>query len=52
VLLAHYRELDWAASFGVEPHLVRVSVGLEETGHIVKVFESALKAAEEGAATT
>lgn len=50
VLLAHYQELEWAASFGVEPDLIRVSVGLEETGHIVKVFEAALKAAEEGVA--
>jgi cystathionine gamma-synthase len=49
VLLAHYQELEWAASFGVEPDLIRVSVGLEETGHIVKVFESALKAAEQEA---
>jgi len=28
-LLAHYCELDWAASFGVPGHLIRVSVGLE-----------------------
>ncbi|KAL2024831.1 hypothetical protein VTK56DRAFT_5652 [Thermocarpiscus australiensis] len=47
VLLAHYRELDWAAGFGVEPDLIRVSVGLEETDHIVNVFKTALKAAEE-----
>ncbi|KAK1826866.1 cystathionine gamma-synthase [Podospora conica] len=52
VLLAHYQELEWAASFGVEPNLIRVSVGLEETGHIVKVFESALKAAEDAVAMT
>jgi cystathionine gamma-synthase len=50
VLLAHYQELDWAKSFGVEPHLIRISVGLEETDKIVDVFEAALKAAaEEGA---
>jgi len=47
VLLAHYQELDWAASFGVAPDLVRISVGLEETAHLVDVFRSALKAAEE-----
>lgn len=47
VLLAHYQELDWAASYGVEPDLIRISVGLEETAQIVKVFESALKAAED-----
>ncbi|KAK0713858.1 cystathionine gamma-synthase-like protein [Lasiosphaeria miniovina] len=46
VLLAHYQELDWAASFGVDPHLIRISVGLEETEHIVNIFKSALSAAE------
>ncbi|KAL2256862.1 hypothetical protein VTK26DRAFT_1010 [Humicola hyalothermophila] len=47
VLLAHYQELDWAESFGVERDLVRISVGLEETEHIVKVFQTALKVAED-----
>ncbi|KAK3384739.1 pyridoxal phosphate-dependent transferase [Podospora didyma] len=46
VLLAHYQELDWAASFNVDPDLIRISVGLEETDEIVNVFQSALKAAE------
>lgn len=46
VLLAHYQELPWAASLGVDPYLVRVSVGLEETGALRGVFEAALKAAE------
>lgn len=50
VLLAHYQELEWAASFGVEPSLVRISVGLEETDQLVGVFRSALKAAEESTA--
>ncbi|KKA29290.1 hypothetical protein TD95_002520 [Thielaviopsis punctulata] len=45
VLLAHYQELDWAASYGVEPNLVRISVGLEETEELVRVFKSALEAA-------
>jgi cystathionine gamma-synthase len=44
VLLAHYQELQWAASFGVDPDLVRVSVGLEETGQLREVFEKALDA--------
>ncbi|KAK1753460.1 putative cystathionine gamma-synthase [Echria macrotheca] len=48
VLLAHYQELEWAASFGVDPDLIRISVGLEDTEHIVGVFRSALKAAENG----
>ncbi|KAI0597177.1 pyridoxal phosphate-dependent transferase [Biscogniauxia sp. FL1348] len=44
VVLAHYQELDWAASFGVDPNLLRVSVGLEDD--LRSVFENALKAAE------
>ncbi|KAK4041029.1 pyridoxal phosphate-dependent transferase [Parachaetomium inaequale] len=47
VLLAHYQELDWAEEFGVERDLIRISVGLEETEHIVDVFKAALKAAGE-----
>lgn len=43
-LLAHYTELDWAASYGVDTALIRVSVGLEEKGHLVEVFQCALDA--------
>ncbi|THW74071.1 PLP-dependent transferase [Aureobasidium pullulans] len=43
-LLAHYTELDWAASFGVEANLVRFSVGLEDTEALKKVFQTALDA--------
>jgi cystathionine gamma-synthase len=46
VLLAHYQELPWAAQFGVDPWLVRVSVGLEETSELVATFKRALEAAE------
>jgi cystathionine gamma-synthase len=46
VLLAHYQELDWAAECGVDPDLVRVSVGLEETQELKEVFRKALRAAE------
>ena len=28
-LFAHYHELEWAAKYGVDEHLVRISVGLE-----------------------
>lgn len=42
VVLAHYAELDWAASLGVDPDLIRISVGLEETEDILEVFKSAL----------
>ncbi|KAK0714287.1 pyridoxal phosphate-dependent transferase [Apiosordaria backusii] len=48
VLLAHYQELEWAAQFGVDPDLIRISVGLEDTEDIVKVFKSALHVAEHG----
>ncbi|ENH68248.1 Cystathionine gamma-synthase [Fusarium oxysporum f. sp. cubense race 1] len=46
VLLAHYQELEWAGQFGVDPYLVRVSVGLEETTELQDTFTNALKAAE------
>ena len=43
-LLAHYTELDWAASYGVDRRLVRVSVGLEDIQQILLNFDFALKA--------
>ncbi|KAG6014378.1 hypothetical protein E4U43_006600 [Claviceps pusilla] len=46
VLLAHYKELAWAAQFGVEEDLVRVSVGLEDTVLLKQTFMKALKATE------
>ncbi|ERT02760.1 hypothetical protein HMPREF1624_01062 [Sporothrix schenckii ATCC 58251] len=45
VVLAHYQELDWCASLGVDPDLIRVSVGLEEETALRKCFERALAAA-------
>ncbi|KAI0754158.1 PLP-dependent transferase [Daedaleopsis nitida] len=45
-ILAHFAELDWAASWGVEEGLVRVSVGLEEREALLRGFETALRAAE------
>ncbi|KAF1956543.1 cystathionine gamma-synthase-like protein [Byssothecium circinans] len=44
VILAHYWELDWVASWGVEADLVRVSVGLEETSKLIATFQRALDA--------
>lgn len=41
-ILAHYAELDWAKSFGVPKHLIRVSVGLENHDHLINVFLDAL----------
>ena len=45
-ILAHFTELDWAESFGVEEGLVRISVGIEDTKALLQFFETALKAAE------
>ncbi|KAL6721096.1 Cystathionine gamma-synthase [Lecanora helva] len=42
VILAHYAELPWAAQFGVEADLVRVSVGLEDSADLKSRFERAL----------
>ncbi|KAG5744495.1 hypothetical protein H9Q70_012800 [Fusarium xylarioides] len=52
VLLAHYQELEWAEQFGVDPYLVRVSVGLEETTELQDTFTNALKAAESVSVTS
>ena len=45
-ILAHYGELQWAASFGVPETLVRVSVGLEPSEKLLATFATALRAAE------
>ncbi|KAK4140084.1 pyridoxal phosphate-dependent transferase [Dichotomopilus funicola] len=45
VLLAHYQELDWAEGFGVDRNLIRISVGLEETDHLVTIMRNALETA-------
>jgi cystathionine gamma-synthase len=42
-ILAHYGELDWAAQFGVEADLVRISVGLENTADLLAIFERCLE---------
>ncbi|WWC87799.1 uncharacterized protein L201_002691 [Kwoniella dendrophila CBS 6074] len=46
-ILAHYLELDWAASHGVERGLVRISVGQEDEQILKNWFETAVKAAED-----
>ncbi|CAG8547353.1 6573_t:CDS:2 [Acaulospora colombiana] len=43
-ILAHYFELDWALSYGVEFGLVRVSIGLEDIESLLKVFQEGLDA--------
>lgn len=45
-ILAHFLELEWAAQYGVESTLVRVSVGMEDKPSLLCCFEAALKAAE------
>ena len=45
-ILAHYTELDWAASWGVEAGLVRVSLGMEDCATLLAGFDAALRAAE------
>ncbi|KAJ7459751.1 pyridoxal phosphate-dependent transferase [Mycena latifolia] len=45
-ILVHYGEMDWAASFGVEETMVRVSVGMEETSVLLASFQNAVVAAE------
>ncbi|KAL4079644.1 pyridoxal phosphate-dependent transferase [Scleroderma citrinum] len=45
-ILAHFQELEWAAGYGVEEGLVRISVGMEEREALMRCFEVALNAAE------
>jgi cystathionine gamma-synthase len=45
-LLAHYHELDWAASYGVDEGIVRVSVGMENRTALLELFKRAVEAAE------
>lgn len=42
MLLAHYRELEWAESCGVPGDLIRVSIGLEEADDLIGRFDEAL----------
>jgi cystathionine gamma-synthase len=51
VILAHYLELEWAASYGVEGDLVRVSVGMEDVESLLDFFKQALDAAKAAVAT-
>lgn len=45
-ILAHYTELEWAASYGVEEGLVRLSVGLEDQKLLLTWLTIALRGAE------
>lgn len=44
-LLAHYREREWAAEFGVTEYLVRISIGIEDKEELERVVCTALEAA-------
>ncbi|KAF7314396.1 hypothetical protein MKEN_00912300 [Mycena kentingensis (nom. inval.)] len=48
-VLVHYTEMDWAAQFGVEETMVRVSVGQEQTEGLLSGFKLAVEAAERAA---
>jgi cystathionine gamma-synthase len=43
-LLAHFTELPWAETWGVDQALVRISVGLEQTDTLLQTFEAAFDA--------
>lgn len=42
-ILAHYRELDFAERCGISRHLIRVSVGLEDSNWQIERFAEALR---------
>lgn len=46
-LFAHYKELAWAAEFGLTEDLIRISVGIEEASILERKFARALQAAED-----
>jgi cystathionine gamma-synthase len=45
-ILAHYGELEWAVSFGVEADLIRISFGLEDRQLLEEKVDRALNSAE------
>ncbi|KAJ7366749.1 pyridoxal phosphate-dependent transferase [Mycena albidolilacea] len=45
-VLVHYSEMEWAASFGVDETMVRVSVGMDEPVGLLAGFQKAVEAAE------
>jgi cystathionine gamma-synthase len=45
-ILAHYNEMEWAAGYGVEEGIVRVSVGMENIETLIEWFRHALGVAE------
>lgn len=45
-VIAHFTELKWAAEYGVEEGLVRVSVGMEDKEDLLGRFRIAIEAAD------
>ncbi|KIK80139.1 hypothetical protein PAXRUDRAFT_833701 [Paxillus rubicundulus Ve08.2h10] len=45
-ITVHYDELDWAAGYGVDEGLVRISAGVEEKEVLLRCIELALQVAE------
>ena len=45
-ILAHYNEREWAASYGIEEGIVRLSVGMEEPEVLLTWIRTAVTAAE------
>ncbi|KAI6124400.1 pyridoxal phosphate-dependent transferase [Pisolithus croceorrhizus] len=45
-LLGHYWELTWAAEYGVDEGLVRVSIGTEDREVLLRAVDTALRAAK------
>ncbi|MEM1297495.1 MAG: PLP-dependent transferase, partial [Verrucomicrobiota bacterium] len=42
MLLAHYPELEWSDQLGIDRHLLRISIGLEDPEDLIRRFHSAL----------
>ena len=45
-MIAHFNELQWAASFGIDKSLMRVWTGQEDADHLIATFEAALDGLE------
>lgn len=45
-ILAHYNEREWAAGYGVEEGIVRLSIGMEEPEELLAWMEASVSAAE------
>lgn len=46
-IIAHFNELDFVESCGVDRHLVRISIGLEDTEELLERFRKGLEACSE-----